>query len=268
MKNVFAVCLFSAAFLFLSQNVFACICSENFAPLIADYSKAETVFVGKVISIKKFGKESEKKAYYPKYRTVEFEIQKIYKGMNSPSETVTLHTNFSEATCGFSKDEAPKKGQKWIVFAYKDQKENRLHFGGMCKPSSKLESADDLSEYETKFLSIKDKQGIFGSLINEMKFDGIKNIEVHLEGEGMKLTTRTDDKGLFYFPISSKGIYKITFNVLRAAYFTDSNSAVDQKLTIENANGDSKIVKTVLTYQVQLKENEFDYNEIKLYVYE
>lgn len=269
MRNIFTFCLFWTVFLFFSQNASACQCFENFTPLVFDYAKAESVFVGKVINTKKFGNEPEKEAYVPRYRTVEFEIQKIYKGINQTTQRVTLHTNFNAASCGFAKDEAPKKGQKWIVFVYKNQKENRLFFGGMCEPTNRLEKSTDLLEYENEILSIKDKQGIFGSVVDDMKIEGIKNIEVNLEGEGQNLTTRTGKNGAFYFPILLKGNYKITVNVpFPAMYSADSNYAVKQKSTRENADENSKILKSTLTYEVQLKEGEFDYNEIKLFVFE
>ncbi|MDQ3089065.1 MAG: hypothetical protein M3Q78_10790, partial [Acidobacteriota bacterium] len=99
-------------------------------------------------------------------QTVEFEIQKIYKGINSSTKRIILNTDFNPATCGNDEDEAAKKSQQWIVFVYRDEKDNSLHYGGMCDPSSHLEKASDLSEYENNFFSVKDKQAIIGTVVD------------------------------------------------------------------------------------------------------
>lgn len=265
-KAIFAVCLFCGLFLLSSQNVYACSCSEHFAPLIVDYSKADSVFVGKVINIKKFGNESEKEAWFPKHRTAEFEIQKSYKGMNSSLKRIVLNTNFNAASCGFADYEAPKKGQKWIVFVYKNEEENRLYFGGMCDSSSRLEKASSLSEYEVEIFSAKGKQAIIGTIVDDMKIEGIKNIEVILEGEGQNLITRTNEKGLYYFPVPFKGNYKITINVPFPAFLSDASFAIKENQTKENASENAKPLKNTLTYDVQLKDSEFNYNEIDMFV--
>ncbi len=265
-KAIFAVCLFWGLFLLSSQNTYACSCSEHFTPLIVNYSKADSVFVGKVINIKKFGNESEKEGWFPKHRTVEFEIQKAYKGMNSSTKRIVLNTNFNEATCGFGEDETPKKGQKWIVFVYKNQEENRLYFGGMCDPSSHLEKASDLSDYEDEIFSAKGKQAIIGTVVDDMKTEGIKDIEVILEGEGQNLTTRTNEKGLYYFLVAFKGNYKITINIPFPAFLTDASFAIKENQTKENTRENAKPLRNTLTYDVQLKDGEFNYNEIDMFV--
>ncbi|HEX8286881.1 MAG TPA: hypothetical protein VF556_02740 [Pyrinomonadaceae bacterium] len=252
-KAIFTVFLFSGLFLLSSNNAFACSCSDHFTPVIADYSRADAVFAGKVISIKKFGNEPENKAWFPKRRTVEFEIQKVYKGINSSTKRIALITNFNAASCGFDEDEAPKKGQRWIVFVHKDEEDNRLYFGGMCEPYGYLENASDLSYYETKITSVKEKQAIIGTVVDEMKIEGIKDIEVILEGAGQRITTRTDEKGLYYFPVASKGNYKITINIPFAASSGVSTFPVEENRTKENADVNAQLIKSTLTYDVQLK---------------
>lgn len=265
-RAIFAVCLFCGLFLLSSYNAFACSCSDHFTPLIAHYSRADSVFVGKVINIKKFGSESEKEVWFPKHRTVEFEIQKAYKGTNSSTKRIALNTNFNEASCGFGEDETPKKGQKWIVFVQRSEEDNRLYFGGMCEPSSHLEKIADLSYYETKITSVKEKQAIIGTVVDEMKIEGIKDIEVILEGAGQRITTRTDEKGLYYFPVSSKGNYKITINIPFASSIGVSTFSVKQNQTKENADVNARPIKSTLTYDIQLKDGEFNYNEIDIFV--
>lgn len=199
-------------------------------------------------------------------QTVEFEIQKIYKGINSSTKRIILNTDFNPATCGNDEDEAAKKGQEWIVFVYRDEKDNSLHYGGMCDPSSQLEKASDLSEYENKIFSVKDKQAIIGTVVDDMKIKGIKNIEVVLEGEGQNLTTRTDEKGFYYFPVISKGNYKIIINIPFPAFISGGSFIVKENPIKENANEDAKILKNILNYEIQLKDGEFNYNEIDLFV--
>lgn len=171
-KAIFAVRLLCGLFLISSQEIYACSCSNYFTPSIIHYSKADSVFIGKVTNVKKFGSESEKDAWSPKHRTVEFEIQKAYKGMNSSAKIIALNTNFNAAICGFADYEAPEKGQKWIVFVNKNREENRLYFGGMCDPSRHLEKASDLADYEDEIFSAKGKQAIIGTIVDDMKTEG------------------------------------------------------------------------------------------------
>ncbi len=267
-RTIFVVCLFCGLFLLSSHNTYACICAEHFTPLIVDYSKADSVFIGKVINIKKFGNESEKEVWFPKQRTVEFEIQKIYKRINFSARRIVLNTDFNEASCGFSENEAPKKGQKWIVFVYKNKEENRFYFGGMCEPSSHLEKVSDLAAYEDDINSVKEKQAIIGTIVDEMKIEGIKGIEVILEGEGQSIATKTDEKGLFYFPAASKGTYKITVKIPFPALFSYSSFSTKEKQIKESESKNARPLKNTLTYNVQLKDGEFHYNEIVIYVFQ
>ncbi len=265
-KVIFAICLAWGLILLSSHNTYTCSCSNHFTPLIVHYSGADSVFVGKVINIKKFGNKSEKEAWFPKHRTVEFEIQKAYKGMDSSKKRIVLNTNFNAASCGFAEYEAPKSGQKWIVFMYKNEEENRFYFDGMCNPSSHIKKVSHLSEYEDDITSVKEKQAIIGTVVDDMKIEGIKDIEVILEGEGQNLTTRTNEKGLYYFPVTFKGKYKITINISFPAFLFATTFIIKENQIKENASENAKPLKNILTYDVQLKDGEFNYNEINIFV--
>lgn len=264
-KLIFTICLLFGLSFFSSQYTFACSCRDSFTPLIVHYSRTNSVFVGKVMSIKKLG-NIPKEDIWRKNILVEFEIQKVFKGIEVSTKRISLITNTYAGTCG--SDKPPRIGQKWIVFVYKNEENNHLYFGGMCDASNYLETDSDLSYYEDKIASIKEKQAIIGTLVNDAKDKGIKNIEVTLEGEGQKFSTKTNENGLYYFPVSSKGNYKITINIPFPAYSLTSSFSVEDKLTKESADEYAKPLNDIVTYYVQLKDNEFHYNEIDIYVLE
>lgn len=264
-KIIFTICLALGLFLISSQYTFACSCRDSFMPLVVHYSRADSVFVGEVINIKKLGNKP-KGDFYRKNISVEFEIKKIFKGIDFSVKRISLITNTFAGTCG--RDEPPKKGQKWIAFVYKDEKDNQLYFGGMCDASRYLETDSDISSYENEINSIKEKQAIIGTVVNDMKIAGIKGIEVTLEGEGQKISTLTDEDGLYYFPLSTKGNYKITINIPFSAFVGISDFPVEENTTMESTDEHARPLREIVTYKVQLKENEFHYNPIKMFVYE
>lgn len=266
MKKVVFALLFLGLFQFSDQKTFACSCSDHFTPLFIEYSRANAVFVGEVKGIKKLTKLTEIEKNIPaNYVVIEFKILKAYKGINNSQKIFSVITTFNDS-CGFVDDERPQKGQKWIIFAFKNEENNRLYFGNACEQSSRLENETDISDYENEMFKMKDKQAIFGRVVDEMKIEGIKDIEIILEGNGQNLVARTDEEGFYSFPVTSTGTYKITINLPFGGLYAGLSPFVKDIQIKENLDEMTKPFKTILIYEVQLKEREFNYEEVDVYV--
>lgn len=264
-KFVFVFCVFVGLLTAFVENNYACSCAFYSTPLSVHYSNANIVFIGKVTNVKKISYKMDDENATPN-RMIEFEIKKIYKGLAVATKRVSLKTRVGGASCGL--DETPKKGEIWSVFVFKNDKYGLSYFGGTCAPSEKLENDSDISEFEKELLFIKEKQAIIGAVISEMSGESrLKNLEVTLEGEGQKFITTTDEKGLFYFPLKSPGRYKVTIKTPFDASIFLSTLDVNKNQIKEETNGSTKILGNLLTYEVQLKDNEFSYNELQLIIY-
>lgn len=261
MKHFLFVCLLLCLFQFCSLVINASSCVEHFVPLIARYSRADSVFIGKIKNIKQVKTPSELENFNEKYRSVKFEPKKIYKGLEVSTKEFSL-LNVSES--GDYETEKLKIGQIWIVFVRKD--EGKLYFGGGCDASRKIEEKADIDYYEKEILSVKDKQAIIGRIVDEMTFEKLKDIEVVLEGNGMKEIKLTDEEGLFYFPIQFPGSYKISINLPFYGLPGGYNSGIKTIDIRESEDKSLPPTKTIFIYEIILKERSFNYDEINVFV--
>lgn len=242
------------------MNVYGCQCSELNTPLFIDYSRADAAFIGKV---KKLIPISAKTTY-DKYFNIEFEIQKNYKGINSSQKTILLTTHVGSASCGYEKGRNPKKNENWFIYFYNVDGEKNPYFGGNCSSTRKINSKAEIDDYEKDFLS-KDIAAISGTIFDDIDFIFLKDLKVTVEGYNQKFTTQTNNDGFFFLPIRISGKYKVTIDF---PYPIKNPRNVSSKDIVEiNKFFDSnqKVIKTLISYDVEVKNNKPSYNEIYAY---
>lgn len=258
MRTIFITFLFFGILVFSVESSYACSCAFNYKPLSVSRSEATIAFLGKVKKVKITSNKINDGDRTPN-RLVEFEIKKIYKGLSTSAKQISLKTRVGEASCGL--DEAPKEGEMWSIFVYKSEKHNLSYFGGLCSPSRKMEDKSDISDFEEKLFNPKENQAIIGTILSEMPGENeIKDLEVTLESESESFKTKTDASGQFYFPLKFAGKFKVIIKTpFKSSVFTSIFETQTDFRDISN--------ETFLTYEIQLKPNDFHYNEIVLLKY-
>lgn len=259
-KKILFTLLFFIFIQFSAKLTLASSCAEH-PPLFVHYYRANAVFVGKVTNIKPYKFEKAEQFFHEKYRTVDFEIQKTYKGIKDSSvkKISLLNISFS-----YDEEEAElKKGQIWMVFTYEHK--GKTFFGGMCNPSGEIESQSDIDDYEKGIFSFKEKQAIVGRVENSFSRTALKDVEVILEGNGKKAVTRTDDQGVYYFPVPT-GNYEITLTVSPSGFYNGYSDVKTIDIKDPGAKN-NRPIKVRLIYKASLKENELLYEDIPIYIF-
>src|ERR1044072_8574099 len=103
-----AACFLLAAFGF-AQTALAGICIEH-PPDTVLFSKSEAVFIGRVLSVKRFyGLKRTDENWNLKYKIVEFEVQNAYKGVEAENK---IQAVMSYGDIDWP-DLKPKKSEQW-----------------------------------------------------------------------------------------------------------------------------------------------------------
>ena len=173
-NNLFVLLFVFSLFLIFVETVSACTCSYHGAPKCFRFSNADAVFVGRII---KFQKPSKKEIESPKYnhkQKVFFEIEQSLKG--EKSKMIVASTDYM-TSCDYPNISV---GQRWLIFANKDEDNGELSFGA-CGGSFEISNNAELDETLKELTPPLNQQHIFGK-IEYGGYDGIKNIQVTAEG--------------------------------------------------------------------------------------
>ena len=188
MKILFSTVIL-ALFLLVTPAIDACSCARY--PTVCDsYQKADAVFIGVVQSVnnKLFDEYSGQVAH--------IQIEKSFKGMAQPE--VIFRTE------GSSCDKIYKEGQRWLFYAYYDQKTKRWNTAA-CDRSTTIDEAGDDLLYLQGLPKSASTTRLSGELTDyeddpEKGFTRVKNIigaKVKITGEGKDYEVYTDKNGVF-----------------------------------------------------------------------
>lgn len=246
--------------LFCCQNLFASSCAERFVPHFVEYSRSEAVFIGKIKSIKPIKNPPKSENSIEIWRSVEFESIKIYKGFDSSVKKITLKNSFMPS----SETDELRKNKTYIVFAetYLDN----LHFSTSCSHTEEIKNDSEIAEIEKEMFSVKEKQAIVGILYDDITSGFFKDVEVILEGEGVKVISQTDEKGMYYFPVNQIGKYKVSVNLPFYGLYSFYNFDVETIDFGADKENDLPPTKTTFVYEVDIKENEFPFETFRIFV--
>ena len=131
---------------------------------------------------------------------VHFNIEHAFKGVSG--ETVKALT-YQGTSC----DLGVKEGQRWLIFAHRDEKTGNLSFGacdgnqGIEKNSPFIAELEKLSKHSGP-LSIRGR-------VAEQQFSSVKGAKAVITGNGLNLETVTDDDGSYGFEVPRAGAYTV-----------------------------------------------------------
>lgn len=244
MKNKYLSTIVSALILlsinFLSVNkVLACQCGPEL--ICQAFSRAESVFIGKVEKIEAYKDEIA----YPKIK-VSFSVEKSYKGKNEKIEFADFYRN----DCG----NEFTVGEKYFVYKYKSARAcNRTE--RLSVMSRDFDFAESLSESSPVFF-IKGR-------LNDLSEEEIKNTRVTIEKGQAKYDSNFDKYGNFNFTATEKGRYRVKITIpfdSQMSIVQDVEPFLPENMKVSKADG-----QTVLEYEAEFKPNECDAYEFYVY---
>ena len=239
-------------FVFFNNASLACSRFEFGVPTCAKFTRADAVFVGKAIKVQDLKRNND-------YRRVKFQVQQNFKG--AENLIFTLITNDWRAACGLD----IKKGQTWLIYAYYDDKSKsfRTNTGNKYNvdEDNKYNVDEDKEELQILKTSSEGKTDttISGRLISygtyEYKYEPV---EVSVEGNGNRQTTKTKDDGTFSISSLTSGNYKVNFK------FPFHASVL---YTVKLKSNYTEGTPTFFDYEVELKQGGCDYSFFEIFRY-
>lgn len=222
--------LFCAA---VVNEVNACTCLDYGVPTCALFSRADAVFVGKIERITSAMGDRDASVQLGGVGSissrgggpiwVHFTIDYAFKGVSG--ETVKALT-YRGTSC----DLGVKEGQRWLIFAHRDNETTNLSFGacggnGTIEKNSPLIAELEKLSKHTGPLSIRGRVG-------EQQFSSVKGARAIITGNGLNLETITDDDGSYSFEVPTAGAYKVKVIVPFSASlmrFLGDDRLIDEK---------------------------------------
>lgn len=210
MKNKLSLLIFSLVLIFLLgsfQQVSACTCLAN-SSACQQYSFSETIFVGKVGSIKKEG-ENKNPNWYKEFTT--FEVEELISGTNTKQIVV-------QNRAGTSCDISFSQGEKYLIFANGDAKTGFKT--GYCSGNLLLADAEKMIA-ELKALPKAGTGGkIFGNVSETLtkrakRYAPMAGIELkiqRIDGKKKNYKVVTDVEGNYELVVP-QGKYKVNLSV-------------------------------------------------------
>lgn len=163
----------------------ACSCVESVTPPCAAYWRADAVFTGVVNDIRKLpGRPSDP---LPK-ALLHFVVEDKYRNVSAAELEV-------ETLSGTSRDTEFKKGERWLVYAFKDPSTGRLAVSP-CTRTTRLEHADEDLSYLRGLRQRPPAQSVLGRL-SRGRYEPLAGLKVTVAGGGLSLEAATDADGQF-----------------------------------------------------------------------
>ena len=206
----FAILIFA-----LAESGLGCSYIGNpFVPQNFIVAGTKTIFLGEVTAKTTFYKKTDGVKY--SVQRVKFKVEKAFKGVSS-SETVEV-IFFEKVQRTSCDNEAPKPqiGEKWVVYdGYADESVLEYLRHSITLLSYKYSSEEDaqhIQELEKLAANpVTTIQGQIDAADADEIFDAgpAKDIEVIVEGSGIRAAARTNDSGFYTFEKIPAGKYKV-----------------------------------------------------------
>ena len=240
--------LLATLFLFLSQALAAearaCSCVEYGTPVCAAYWRADAVFTGVVTDIKKLP-DAEQTS--PPIALLHFRVEDRFRNVTAAElEVETLH--------GTSCDMTFKKGERWLVYAYRNGATGRFTIQP-CTRTHQISGTDDDLSYIRGLGQGPPEQSVLGRLAY-FKYDPLADIKVTVNGGGRSFETTTDSDGNFAVRLPQGGAYTVRAIVPYSAGAISHTAA---------AKADPTDEQTVIEYPVEIPTGQCAYNELDVF---
>lgn len=233
MKSRFlSFALIAGIMLVSSANVFACSCQFGGSVPCQEFWRVDAVFSGTVVSSGKI--KVDRGSYKSDMRLVHLTVDQPIRGMQTAE--VDVITGWGGGDCGYGF----KPGQRYLVYAYRDEKDNSLSTS-ICTRTRLLAEADDDFAF-IKALPTSNAQGlIFGTVgkrnhepkEGEPWYKPIADAELTIEGKDAQYQAQSDAKGNFRVENVLPGKYVVKVK-LPPGLIRDSLQKDEGATTVEN----------------------------------
>jgi hypothetical protein len=234
----------SFAFLpFIPAEARACSCVESNVPICAAFWRADAVFAGQLLDITPVEKKSDNQM--PTVM-LHFIVEQPFRGVaGNRVDVETLH--------GTSCDMPFKKGERYLIYAGRDQDSKQL-FAGPCMGTTNLKHAVDDLNYIRTVTQQQAKETILGRLLH-FRYDPLPGNKVTVHGSDKTFETKTDENGDFSVSVPGPGKYTVRVFIPYAAEFLPSSQEERGKLETTDA-------LTTFEYEVQVARNQCQYRQL------
>ena len=225
-------------------NLFACPQVETGVPACAYWTRADAVFLGKILNIEKVSGSEDLPAGSRKIR---FQVLQNFKGADNP--TFAVITKDAKNDCGLN----AKKGETWIIYANNDIViKSFAEFRGV-KIEPKLESAE-LATLKSVVAGTT-SAAISGRIVWQSRnnIDLYETVEeITVEGNGKKFAAQPDANGIFNINVPSAGTYQVELKFPYNAPLKWNDNLLNTSYTQGNP--------TVFKYEVRLNDGDCNFS--------
>lgn len=236
--------------------VVACTCTDYSIPTCKRFQSADATFFGKIERITSavgdkdanvsLGGVGSISSIQSGLIWVHFKVEKAFRGNVGQRIKVLTYR-------GTSCDLEVKQGQRWMVFAQKDDETGFLSFGA-CGGNYEL-SKDDPDIKELEALAKGTAATTVRGNVTLDRFNGLEGAKVTLTGRGLERTTVTDKSGTFVFDVPEAGTYRVKvivpFSAILMRFRGDDRRISENPTEAETSfEYDAAAVKSSCDYQV------------------
>jgi hypothetical protein len=222
---------------FFAQTASACSCRFGGGAPCEEYWQADTVFSGLALSSSRLPVDYG--SYKTTRRLVRFTMEESFRGINS--NEVEVITGLGGGDCGFQF----KHGERYLVYARRDPKTNRLSTSICGRTRSLAEAAEDL-QYFRSLPNAPPGGVIFGNVVKRnnafqegaLPFLPIPGADITIERESEEHSVRSDAQGIFRVSGLKPGSYKVKLKLppglTRGDLKDEDAGIVENELKVEN----------------------------------
>jgi len=245
-RKLLLAALFVAASCALAAEPAACSCVEYGAPPCAAYWSADAVFTGVITDIKK---QPEPPPGSLPIALLHFIVEDKFRGINVSEADV-------ETLSGTSCDMAFEKGERWLVYGYRNEATGRLAIHP-CTRTRRLGHGDNEDLAYARAVGRAAPQQSVGGAIGRRLTDEPQRVKVTVVGGGRTFETTTDDDGNFSVQLPKGGAYTVRAVIPFSAAVISHTTPV-RELEVSDE-------RTVVEYPVEVPAGRCAYNELNVY---
>lgn len=188
-----------------------CSCRFGGGPPCEEYWRVEAIFAGTALAQKLI--EVDEGSYKFQRRLMRFKLDEAFKGMTAGAE-VEILTGLGGGDCGYPF----KIGERYLVYASRDRKDDSRWYSGICTRTRLLAEAEEDLAYFRNLPAAGAGATIKGRIVRQsipLKDDSrfattpLESIKVTVEGQDRRYETLTDKEGYYQVSGLTAGHYKV-----------------------------------------------------------
>lgn len=228
----------------LAREARACSCVEYGTPPCAEYGRADAVFTGVVTGIRKYPGGAPDGM---PLALLHFTVEDSYRGVSVAELEV-------ETLSGTSCDTTFKRGERWLVYGYRNESTGRLAIQP-CTRTRRLEAAEEDLHYILGLKRAKPRQAVLGRLLRG-GYESLAGMRVTVKDGGREYSADTDGEGAYAITLPRPGTYTVRAVVPFSADVSSRTTPV---------KADPADERTIIEYSVYVPAGQCTYNEINVY---